>query len=215
MEKRKQQPLPPLSPPKRLYTVLPPPLPPHPPLHLLPPQLQPPLPNYCCGNHEKFNQLKKNLKIENFSQWKAALQQLLLLQNIDERIININLCWYKIKSSVASFHSLKETLENERPTLHYILIQGYNRHHLFTQEELTDKIIVIFKKKKEKRSLLYVIEECCIRSNKYGKSIVGHMQPNINQLLFLEILSKTRNPCIFLGILDTLESSYINHTCNM
>ena len=166
MEKRKQ-----LSPPKRLYTVPTPPLPPLSPLYPLPP----PLPNYCCGNYEK-------LKIEKFSQWKSALQQFLQPQNIDERIINIKLYWYKIKSSVASFHSLKETLENERPTLHYILIQGYNRHHLFTQEE--DKITVIFKKKKRKkvivicyRRMLHSIQQiwkkyCGTHATKYQSIII-------------------------------------------
>ena len=120
MEKRKQLPLPPLLQLKRLHVVPSPP--PPPPLF---PHPLPPLPNYCCGNYEKFKQLRKKEKIENFAQWKATLQQLLEPQNIDERTISIKLYWYKIKSRVASFASLKETLENKRPTLHYILIQGY------------------------------------------------------------------------------------------
>ena len=204
MEKRKSQPSPPLQQQPRVATFPPPPTPHHQP---------PPLPNHCCGNYEKFKEIKRKLTIENFNHLKLSLEKVLLPRNIDEQTIQINLYWYKIKANICSFDLLRKTLENERPSLHYILIQGFSRHHLFILEELSNKITLVFKKKREKRSLLYSIEETCIRSNRYGKCIIAHMDMNVNQLIFLELLSKTRNPHIFIGILNSLESAYINHTC--
>ena len=212
--KRQQQSQPPSPPRSRPYAtnsirVIQPPPPVLPPLRIPPP----PLPSYCCPNQEKFKQLRKKLRIETFSQWKIAVTSLLLPLEINDSFASIKLHWYKIKSSISPFEKLQTTLLSERPRLHYILIQGYNRHHLFTQEEIKDDITSIFKKKREKRSISYVIEECCVRSNKYGKSVIGHMQPEVNQLLFIELLSSTRNPNMFHGLLDTIET-YINHTCN-
>ena len=161
METKRSQPSPPQSNPRgpplaRLPRPLHPPAQIRPQAPLTPPLCipPPPLPNYCCGNYERFRQLRKKLRIETFSQWKIALQQLLLPQDINERIVSIKLNWYKIKSSVTSFQALQNTLINERASLHYILIQGYNRHHLFTQEELKDDITAIFKKKKRKKIII-------------------------------------------------------------
>ena len=196
MENKRLQPLPPLQ----RSTNVPYPTP-------------PPLPNHCCENYEKFKEIRRRLTIGNFNRLQPELEEVLSPRNIDEQTYQINLYWYKIKANICSFALLKETLESERPPLHYILIEGYNRHHLFTLEEINNKVTRAFKKKREKRSLLYIIEETCIRSNRYGKSIVAHMDMNVNQLIFLKILSKTRNPQIFDGVLTTLESTYINHTC--